>query len=33
VLVYNNERIPRRIIGVVSNVCQDEPIKPEILVP
>jgi predicted permease len=36
VLVYNNERIPRRIIGVVSNVRQDEPsepIKPEILVP
>jgi putative ABC transport system permease protein len=36
VLVYNTERIPRRVIGVVSNVRQDEPsepIKPEILVP
>ena len=36
VLSYNNQRIPREIIGVTSDVRQDapgEPIKPEILVP
>ncbi|HTG73264.1 MAG TPA: FtsX-like permease family protein, partial [Terriglobia bacterium] len=36
VLSYNNQRIPREIVGVTSNVRQDapgEPIKPEILVP
>ena len=35
VLAYNNERIPREIIGVVADVRQDapgQPVKPEILV-
>ena len=34
-LRYNNQQIPREIIGVVSNILQDspgEPMKPEILV-
>jgi putative ABC transport system permease protein len=36
VLAYNNQRMPRAIIGVTSDVRQDgpgDPIKPEILVP
>jgi predicted permease len=35
VLAYNNQRIPREVIGVVTDVRQDEPgepVKPEILV-
>jgi putative ABC transport system permease protein len=36
VLAYNNQRTPREIVGVVSNVRQDgprEPVRPEVLVP
>jgi len=36
VLAYNNQRIPREIVGVAPDVRQDapgEPVKPEILVP
>jgi putative ABC transport system permease protein len=36
VLAYNNERIPREVIGVIRDIRQDapgEPVKPEILVP
>jgi putative ABC transport system permease protein len=36
VLAYNNQRIPREVIGVISDIRQDapgEPVKPEILVP
>jgi putative ABC transport system permease protein len=36
VLAYNNQRIPREVIGVIGDIRQDapgEPVKPEILVP